>query len=287
MLYDVIIVGFGPSAISGALYTCRAGLKTLVIGKKAGSLLKTKEIENYYGFATPISGEELLNNGLKQASRLGATLLEAEVVDLTYLEHFEVTTTEGKYEAKTVLLATGTSRRAPSIPGLKEYEGRGVSYCATCDGFFYRDLEVAVLGTGNYALEEAMYLKNIAKQVYLLANEGEINAKFPSDIQVLTKKIQRIEGQDKLQKVVFIDGSSLAISGLFIALGVASSTDLAKKVGAITKDNYLVVNDKMQTNVPHLSASGDCVGGLLQINKAVYQGCLAATNIINDIKAEK
>lgn len=135
---DVIILGSGPAGISAALYTARAGLKTLVIGRDGGALLKTEKIENYYGFPEPVSGKKLTANGVAQAKRLGVSVVEQEAVGLSYDGKFEVTTRETSFRAPFLLLATGASRSAPKIPGLREFEGNGVSYCAVCDAFFYR-----------------------------------------------------------------------------------------------------------------------------------------------------
>ena len=154
-MYDVIIVGAGPAGISTSLYTKRANLNTLVIYKSIGNLEKVEKIENYYGFKEPISGKELYKIGVEQAKRIGVNFVYDEVVEIQKEQYFTVETINGKYEAKAVVLATGSSRKAPNIKGIKEFEGKGVSYCATCDAFFYRKKNVAVLGNGQYALHEA------------------------------------------------------------------------------------------------------------------------------------
>ena len=133
---DVIILGSGPAGISTALYTARAGLDTLVIGSGAGALGKTDRIENYYGFPAPVAGKDLLENGIAQARRLGVTVLREEVVGLSFDGEFLVRTKRDSFRAPFAVMATGASRRAPKIPGLAEFEGKGVSYCAVCDAFF-------------------------------------------------------------------------------------------------------------------------------------------------------
>ena len=146
MKYDVIIIGSGPAGISASLYTVRANLKTLIISKGIGILEKVSKIENYYGLEDNLSGEELQKIGIKQAKKLGVEFTEDEVVKIDYEDEFVVETINSKYKAKAVIIATGTSRKLPKINGIKEYEGRGVSYCATCDSFFFRRSEERRVG---------------------------------------------------------------------------------------------------------------------------------------------
>lgn len=281
---SVIIIGNGPAGISTALYTTRAGLKTMVIGKDYGALDKASEIENYYGFSESISGKDLIINGIEGARRLGTEIISDEVLGISYNNKFTVITKEREYEADSIVLATGTSRMTPKIEGLKEYEGRGVSYCAVCDAFFYRKKDVAVLGDGEYALHEALELLPTSNSVTLLTNGKQPSALIPDNIKVNTNMIHSFKGNDVIDSVVFQDGSLLAISGLFVAIGSAGSTDLAKKIGAATKNNKILVNENMATNIPGLYAAGDCTGGLLQISKAVYEGAKAGTEVIKYLR---
>ena len=287
MLYDVIIIGMGPAGIGAALYTTRAKLSTLIIGREDGALTKSDKIENYYGFAEPVSGKALLEQGIAQAKRLGATLVFDEVTEVSYVDNYEIETPHGKYQAKTLLLATGASRTLPPIPKLAEYEGKGLSYCATCDGFFYRGKTVAVLGAGAYALAEAQALLPLASKVYLLTNGQAVPQGLPANLEVKPLKIKAIQGASRLEGVIFEDGSSLALAGLFVAYGVAGSFEIARKVGIELENNHIKVDSHMQTNVPHLYAAGDCTGGVLQINKAIHDGCEAATSIIKDVRNNK
>ena len=175
MIYDVIVIGNGPAGISSAIYVKRNNLNVLVVSKQQSNLLLADKIENYYGFENPISGKELYNQGLNQAKNLNIPLVDEEVVDVTFMGNYEVTTSANKYVAKTVIVSTGANRVAPKIKGLKEFEGRGVSYCAVCDGFFYRKKDVAVLGNKEYALHELNVLKQFANSVTLLTNGLEYN----------------------------------------------------------------------------------------------------------------
>lgn len=286
-MYDTIIIGNGPAGISTALYTTRANLKTLIIGKDTGALKNAHEIENYYGFEHPISGKQLIENGIQQAKRLGATIMQDEVVGLGYFDRFEVTTKNEVFYSDSLVIATGTSRNTPGINGLKELEGRGVSYCAVCDAFFYRGKDVAVLGNGDYALHEAMELLSTAHSVTLLTNGEKAPFIHDSRIFVDTRKIKTILGTETLEAVEFEDNSKKELSGLFIAVGVAGSTDLAKKIGAQTEANKIIVDEKGATSIPGVIAAGDCTGGLLQISKAVYEGTFVGTEVIKYIRKLK
>ena len=161
-LENVIIIGAGPAGISAALYLARGNMNPLLIYDGTGALEKAEKIENYYGLSTPLSGSELFETGLSQAKALGVRTVEAQVLGLGGFDTFEIKTTEGIFESRSVILATGGKRKAPQIPGLKEFEGRGVSYCAVCDAFFYRGKDVAVLGNSDFALHEAEELSNTA-----------------------------------------------------------------------------------------------------------------------------
>ena len=172
-MYDAVMIGSGPAGLSAALYTSRANLKTLVIGKDRGALEKADRIENYFGMAEPISGCELVENTKTQAKNLGVEVAEDEIFHVSWNGHFILEGKNGTYEALAVLLATGTGRKTPKVKGLKELEGRGVSYCAVCDAFFYRDRDVAVLGNEAYAVHEMSQLLPVVKSVTLLTNGQE------------------------------------------------------------------------------------------------------------------
>lgn len=280
-MYDVIIIGAGPAGISASLYLKRAKQDILVIGAGYGALEKADKIENYYGIREPISGKELVENGIYQAKRLGVEMIEDEVVSIEKEKYFKVTTINRDYEARKVILATGANRRVPNIKGIKQYEGKGVSYCAVCDAFFYRNKDVVVLGNGNYATHEAKHLKQVANSVTILTNgekmiENRDEVEFPVEVQ----KIKEFRGGDIIEEVEFEDHTTKKIHGVFVAMGTASSSDLAKKIGAVIQNSQIQVNENMQTTVEGLYACGDCTGGLLQISKAVYEGAKAALHII-------
>lgn len=282
-MFDVIVIGSGPAGISAGIYLKRAKKDVLIISNGKSALEKAKKIENYYGIES-ISGEELYQTGLKQAERLKIRIEIDEVTNITLEEHFIVTTANREYEAKYVILATGTNRMTPDIKGVKEFEGKGVSYCAICDAFFYRNRNVAVIGNGNYAIHEAKQLKPIAKSVTIFTNGKEmIQNRDASDFEVEETPIREFRGTNRIEEVEFDNNNTKKIEGVFIAIGTATSADLAKKIGAVVKNNNVVVNENMETTVKGLYACGDCTGGLLQINKSVYEGAKAALEIIKQL----
>lgn len=281
-MYDVIVIGSGPAGITAAIYSKRRNLSILVISKGNGTLQKAEKIDNYYGFENGISGKELYVNGIKQAKNLGIDFIEDEVINIEYINQFTIETVNSKYEAKAVILATGVSRNVPNIKGIKEFEGKGVSYCAVCDSFFYKGKDVAVLGDGNYAIHEFETLKPIASSVTILTNGNTMVENRDSSIEVNSKKIREFRGDTKLEKVEFEDNTIQNLNGVFIAMGTASSSDLARKIGARIENNNIIVNENMETTVPGLFACGDCTGGLLQISKAVYEGAKAGLAVLKN-----
>lgn len=284
-LENVIIIGAGPAGVSAALYLARGNMNPLIIYDGTGALEKAEKIENYYGLSTPLSGSELFETGLSQAKALGVRTVEAQVLGLGGFDTFEIKTTEGIFESRSVILATGGKRKAPQIPGLKEFEGRGVSYCAVCDAFFYRGKDVAVLGNSDFALHEAEELSNTAGSVTIYTDGQKPDFSRNPSMEVNTMKIQAIEGDKKVSgirlkgEVEAADTESGAFreaEGVFVALGTAGSGELARQIGAeLTEKGNIQVNSSMETTVPGLFAAGDCTGGLLQIAKAVYEGAQA------------
>ncbi len=285
MKYDITIIGAGPAGISASLYSKRANLKTLVLYKDESSLEKTDKIENYYGFKEGISGKELYQNGIKQAQNIGVETKQEEVIKIEIVsDGFMIKTSKLEYLSKVLILATGNKKNTPKITGIESLEGKGVSYCAVCDGFFYRNKSVAVLGNGDYAISETNDLINIAKDIIILTN-GENAPEFRADnVKIDTREIKEISGEDKVEQIEFKDGTKLKTDGIFIAQGVAGSTEFAKKLGAFVKEDKIVVNEKMETNIKGLYACGDCTGGLLQISKAVYEGTVAGMQVIKYLK---
>lgn len=290
-MYDVVIIGRGPAGLSAALYTVRANLKTLVIGRSDSVLKKAEKIENYFGFSDPISGKHLLDEGEKQVLRIGTEIVDDDVVALDKNSYFKVTTTKDIYTAKAVLLATGRQQKKARIENLAKFEGKGVSYCTTCDGFFYRNRKVGVLGYRDYAVHEAMELKAYTNDITIFTDGREIDLtnKFREAVKqfgVNAKPILKLDGQEVLETIFFKDGTSERIDGLFVAYESASSVDFARKLGIMTeKDGSIIVDKNQQTNLEGLFAAGDCTSGFRQIATAVGQGAVAGRKITDYVRS--
>ena len=286
-MYDVIVIGNGPAGVTAAIYTKRANLNTLVIGKDGGSLEKAEKIQNYYGFEN-ITGKELVKLGIEQIKGLGIEHKKEEVIAIEKGENvFKVITNINEYEAISIVIATGTVRNKVNIDGVSQFEGKGVSYCAICDAFLFKGKDVAVLGNGKFAVHEINELLPVVKTVTMLTN-GKEKLNFRDErVNVLDKKIKRISGESRLEKVEFDDNTSLPISAVFIAEGTASSVDFAKRMGAVISGNNIVVDNKYMTNIPGMFAAGDCIGGLLQVSKAVSDGANAGISIIDYVRKNK
>jgi len=252
-------------------------------------LNKAEKIENYYGLAEPLSGAELYARGIEGAKKIGVKFVEDELLSLMFNDTFTGFRITGKMQelaADTVILATGASRNTLNVPGLKDFEGKGVSYCATCDAFFYRGKTVAVVGAGEYALHEAQALLPHAARVLLLTNGAELLPEVPAEVSVFTEKITAIVGGERVEKLIFAKGMEQKVDGVFMALGTAGSTAIAKKIGAQLTGNNIKIDAHGATNVPGLFAAGDCTGGLLQIAKAVYQGAEAGLSAVKYLRAK-
>ena len=300
-MYDVIIIGAGPAGISAALYAKRANLNVVVLYHGESQLDKAHKIDNYYGFEKGISGPDLYAAGIKQAKNLGIEVLDLEVTNIQMASQnsYMVTATNGDYEGHAVILATGNKKLRPNLKGLVEHEGKGVSYCAVCDGFFYRKKKVCVLGNKLYALEEAMHLANMAESVTILTNgmdDSEVKALLEEEkskggaaekIVLNNQKLSEIKGEGKVEAVVFEDGSELAVDGFFVALGSAGGADFAKKLGLTLNGDSIKADEKMATNAPGVYSCGNVNGGLLQVCKAVYEGGVAGLSAVEYIRGLK
>jgi len=282
---NIVIIGGGPAGVSAALYVARAGKNPLIIENGPGGLAKAEKIENFYGYAENLSGAELYETGLTQAKNLGTRVLTAQVTGIEGYGPYIVHTEKEEIETKAVILATGSRRAAPKIPGLKDLEGKGVSYCAICDAFFYRKKAVAVIGNGDFALKEAEDISNVASEVTILTNGLKPAFSKEHRFSVDERKIEELFGEPTLSEVRFEEGEPLKVQGVFVAVGVAGSAEIARRMGAeLNEKGQIKVNEKMETSIPGLYAAGDCTGGLLQIAKAVYEGAVAGLEAIKYIK---
>ena len=283
--YDIIIVGAGPAGVSASIYIRRSNLNVLVLYSGTSELERAHKIENYYGFENGITGKELYNKGIVQAKNLGVNFLEKEVLSIEIEEDsvFQVKTSKESFKSRAIIIATGNKKLRPNIKGLENFEGKGVSYCAICDAFFYKNKNVAVIGNGNFALHEASDLVNIVNNVKILTNGEE--APNTDKFEIDTRIIKQVKGDKKVSSIEFEDGKLIEVEGIFIAQGIAGGGDFAKKLGIISNNDKLIVNENMETNVKGIFACGDLTGGLLQVSKAVYEGAKAGIQAANYLKS--
>ena len=292
-MYDVIIVGGGPAGFTAAIYTARAKLKTLIIERAyfGGQMAITDKMENYPGFDA-VSGMELADKMYRQATKFGAEVEMTEVVELELDGDVKkVMTREKTFETKTVILAMGASPKKLGLPNEEKLTGAGISYCATCDGAFFRDKDVAVVGGGDTAAEDALYLSRFCRKVYLIHRRAELRAtKILADLVINTPKItpvwnsvvEEIIGDSSLEAVKIRNNktdevSRLDINGLFIAIGYIPNNELVKGKIELNEWGYIKTDDKMRTNIPGVFAAGDVrEKNLRQVVTAASDGAAAA-----------
>ncbi|MCL5960955.1 MAG: NAD(P)/FAD-dependent oxidoreductase [Chloroflexi bacterium] len=295
-MHDVIIVGAGPAGLSAAVYCARARLETLVIGRTHESRgRKAHLIDNYFGFPQGISGKDLIELGVDHATRFGASIVDGEVVAITPDDHFEVelANTE-KLTARAIILATGVGSKPSGIPKEDQFVGKGVSYCATCDAFFYRNKRVAIIGSGNYAAKEALELLPHTREVTIFAQGQpfEFSRQLSDDlaattVQLRPEKVTEFLGDGQLTHLKLESGEEWPVDGSFLALGTASSADFARTLGIQLEKGYIAVDQNGMTNFPGIFAAGDCIGPPLQIAKSVGDGCVAALSAVAWIRHQK
>lgn len=293
---DVIIIGGGPAGLTAAIYCSRAMLKTAVIEEQSvgGQMVFTTEVENYPGFPDGIMGPELGMLMEKQARRFGSEILYETITKID-VENKKVITVSSEYSFKALIIATGASPMKLNLEKESLFTGRGVSYCATCDGAFFRDQIVAVVGGGNTAIEEAIFLTNFASKVYIIHRRDKFRAErylqekaFKNEkIEPLWNKVvTELLGEVSLSAVKIKDVLSnreelLKLSGLFIFVGYKPRTELFKDFVKIDENGYIITNEMRQTNIEYIFAAGDCVKKpYKQVATAVGDGCTAAMSAI-------
>jgi len=272
--YEVIIIGGGPAGLSAGLYTSRARLSSLLIEKMGvgGQIADAERVDNYPGFPEGISGFELGQLMHQQATKYGLETLLAEVTGIELQEGQKVVkTTEGNFTAKAVIIASGSERRKLGIPGEENFTGKGVSYCATCDAAFFKEKPVAVVGGGDAAITEALYLAKFASKVTVIHRRDQLRASRILQEKAFSEPkmeflwntvVEEIEGRDlvqriRLRQVKTGEKSTLDISGIFISVGLKPNTDYLKGVLPLDTAGYIITNDKMETEIPGILATGD------------------------------
>jgi thioredoxin reductase (NADPH) len=295
-MYDVVIIGCGPAGLTAGIFSARRKLKTLIVGEiLGGQMALARTIENYPGF-DKISGIELAEKMYNQAKKFGCEIKFERVVNLELQgEIKKITTEEAVYEAKTVIIATGRERRKLGI-GEDKFLGKGVSYCALCDGLFFEQKNVAVIGWNDSAINSALYLSEICKKVYLIYGSEiraeEVNLeklKEKNNIEFVRGVVKRIEGDEKVKGVLVESVESgeeklIEVEGIFIEIGYVPAIDLAKKAGIVVEGEYIKTDKEQKTNIPGVFAAGDVAGGLKQIVKACGEGAVAANSAYKFLK---
>ncbi|MGL5540298.1 MAG: thioredoxin-disulfide reductase [Erysipelotrichaceae bacterium] len=291
--FDLIIIGSGPAGMSAAIYATRAGLSTLLLdnGAPGGKLLKTNRIENWPGMKTT-PGPDLAYQMFDHATSFGAEYAYGDVVRIEEGALKRVETTDTVYHAKTIILASGTKERLLNVPGEQEFLGKGVSYCATCDGAFFQDKDVIVVGGGNTALEEANYLTKFAKNVFIFTRKDTFRAEEfvqkevaanPKIVHYKNYEVERIVGNEAGVTSVWFRSTKdhspcqMQADGIFPCIGADPATQCIAHLGVLNEFGYVQVDANMETKVAGLYAAGDCIEkGLRQVVTAVNDGAIAA-----------
>jgi thioredoxin reductase (NADPH) len=272
--YDVIIIGGGPAGLTAGLYASRAGLKSLLLEKGifGGQINYAEHVENFPGFPEGINGMELGERMRQQASKYGLEIIQTEATGVAVNgKESEVKTLDGDFIGTTLILAGGSNRRKLGVPGEIEFTGRGVSYCATCDGAFFRDALVAVVGGGDAALTEALHLTKITGKVTLIHRRHELRAtrilqeralKDPKMAFIWETNVKAIEGEESVKQLQLTNVktgkvSQLKTDGIFIAVGFLPDTEFVKAMVKLDATGHIITNEKMETSVPGVFAAGD------------------------------
>ena len=300
--YDIIIIGAGPGGLTAGIYAGRQGTKNLIIDRDlAGGIgREVPEMENYPGFES-ISGLELIEKMKGQAIKNCDLHEMEEVVEIVQNDEdyrFTVTTNKDQYQSKTIILATGSSHRQLNAKGEEEFKGKGVSYCATCDGFFFAGRDIIMVGGGNSALQEALYLKNLGANVTLVHRRDEFRAqkhlqnliKEAGINTILNATVEEIKGEMLVESVILKDTKTgelneVPTNGVFISVGYIPHTELAIKLGVnLDESGHIIIDKDQKTNIDYVYAIGDVCVGLKQWVVACGEGAVAATSAFQDLK---
>ncbi len=303
---DIIIIGGGPAGLSAGIYASRLGAKTLILEKltPGGQITLSSEIENYPGSCEVKSGLEFMTCWPEQTKKFGCIIKSEEVTEIipdsksqtqNKKNGFLIKTHKNEYFAKAVIIATGATPRKAGFEGEIKYTGKGVSYCATCDGFFYKDKIVAVIGGGDTALEEALYLSKIAKKVYLIHRRDKFRAAPHTQEKVFNTQnieiiynetVQKIFGNEFVEGIILSSNKKIKLDGVFVFVGMNVNSDLVKNICELNELGEVKVNLKMQTSLKGLYAAGDIrKNSVKQVVAAAGDGAIAAINAIKYIES--
>lgn len=296
-MFDIIIVGAGPAGLTSALYALRAKKKVLILEAKiyGGQIVNAAKIENYPGIKE-ISGFDFADILYNQVLSLGGNFKFETVISID--KDLNVVTNKNSYYAKAIILATGTQNRKLNIENEDKFIGKGVSYCTICDGNFFKGKNIALVGGGNTAIEDAIYLSDIVNHIYLIHRRSSFRAekqyldelKRKNNVElILDSKIEKINGKEFLESIDIINEKGIVtnkiVDGLFIAVGCEPKNQIFKNLIDINEQGYIISNDGVHTNVPHIYVAGDArEKNLRQLTTAVGDGAMAATTAIKELK---
>ena len=296
-MYDTIIIGAGPAGLTSALYLLRANKKVLVLEAKSygGQILNANKVENYPGIMS-ISGYDFATNLYAQVKNLGADIRYETVLKIS--DDKKVITDKNEYQSLTIIIATGASNRKLNLPNETKFIGKGISYCATCDGNFFKEKIVAVIGGGNTALEDAIYLSNLAHKVYLIHRRSEFRGedknleelKSKTNVEfILNSNIVSLNGDEYLESITLKDNeekeANLKIDGLFIAIGRIPENEIFNNVVDLDDNGYIIAHDDVYTKMTGIFVAGDArLKPLRQLTTAVGDGSLASLAVLKELK---
>ncbi|MDA8165203.1 MAG: NAD(P)/FAD-dependent oxidoreductase [Desulfobacteraceae bacterium] len=296
-IIDVVIIGAGPAGLQAAVHAVRKKASVLVVGRPEQSSLYRAHVENYLGVDGVAAGSDLLRIGAAQAERFGARLLTEDLLKIEPREElFAVETESGEVLARTIILATGTSRKKLKVKGEKELTGRGVSYCVDCDANFFRNAKVAVVGDKSAAVDGALTLTRYAAEVHLVARRLDVAEGLRGKLAASTVQlhegawVKEILGENAVTGLLLEDGSTLAVEGVFVELGAKGALDLAASLGVqmdMETFSHIAVNRLQETSIPGIYAAGDICGQPYQMAKAVGEGCVAGWEAANYANSRK
>lgn len=284
---NVFIIGKGPAGLTAGIYTARAGLKTIIMGKDS-KMNNPHSYENYFGFPEGITGKDLLEKGEKHAKKFKAEIIEGTVVSVKKKDKiFNIETDKKEFTADAIIIATGMPVKNSGIKNEKDYSGKGVSYCVACDGFFFKNKKIAVIGSGDFAAHEAIELLNYTKNIEIFTQNEKLSVSKDflkklknNNIKIREEKIDEIKGKQLVEKLL-INGKEEDFQGVFIAVGLADSSDFARKLGINVKDNFIQIDRNCFTGVEGIFSAGDCTGLPLQVTKAVGEGAVAGKSAVD------
>jgi thioredoxin reductase (NADPH) len=302
--HDMIIIGGGPAGLTAAIYACRAQLRVLMIERlmPGGQVAATDWVENYPGFEKGVAGADLMQKMETQAKRFGLEIISENVESLRFDQNIKkIITSQQGYQAKTVIISTGADPKLLDVPGEKELKGRGVSYCATCDGPFFKDKEIVVVGGGSSGIQESLYLTRFVKKIHLvefldqLTAEPILQARVENHDQFqfyLKHEVVSINGDQKVSSVTIRDRDSgkdkeIGVDGIFIWVGMLPNTSFLESHVRLNKWGYIVTNEEMETSVPGVYAAGDVRDKhVRQITTAVGDGTVAVESALKYLEQQ-